>query len=312
MPYAAIVLVVILWGSAASVSRSIGPVLTPLDLSLWRLSIGLALLVIPLAVAKLRRRRAKSAPARGTRTLRQLVPVWASGVAGFGLMIWLFFAAARLTLSSHLVLILSLTPICTLLLDRLFSRRRSGGSQGLGAAVVCLLGVAVMIGPGLSGSGASLAGDGLALLAMLSLSVYTLGARQRPPGMTTLEVNVHGMAAGLLFLWLMLLVTEGSVWPAGFTEPRQWFAVAYLGAASTGLAYLLYAWTLSHLPMDRVVPFIFLQPIVGVLLSAIWLDEAFTVNVALGTAGIVGGLVWNWKKTQASPPVSTVAKQESA
>lgn len=310
MPYAAIVLVVILWGSAASVSRSIGPVMTPLDLSLWRLSIGLVLLVIPLAATKLRSRRGRANPAPVTRTLRLLVPVWASGVAGFGLMIWLFFAAARLTLSSHLVLILSLTPICTMLLDRLLSKRRSGGKQGWGAVAVCLLGVAVMVGPGLSASGASLAGDALALAAMLSLSLYTLGTRQRPPGMTTLEVNVHGMAAGLLFLWLMLLATEGIVWPAGFTEPGQWLAVGYLGAASTGLAYLLYAWTLSRLPMDRVVPFIFLQPIVGVLLSAIWLNEAFTVNVALGTVGIIGGLVWNWR-TQASPARRVAAKRQS-
>lgn len=297
MPYAAILLVVILWGSAASVSRSIGPVQTPLDLALWRLSIGLVLLLVPLAVAKIHRRNSKPATAPTARRLRDFLPVWASGVVGFGLMIWLFFAAARLTLSSHLVLILSLTPLCTLLLDRLFSKRKSGGSHGLGAAAVCLLGVAVMIGPDLSASGASLAGDGLAMLAMLCLSLYTLGTKQRPPGMTTLEVNVHGMAAGLLFLWLLLLATKGSLWPPGFTESGQWFAIGYLGAASTGLAYLLYAWTLSRLPMDRVVPFIFLQPIVGVLLSAIWLNEAFTVNIALGTAGIVGGLVWNWRKS---------------
>ena len=60
---------------------------------------------------------------------------------------------------------------------------------------------------------------------------------------------------------------------------------------------LLAAHARTPLPMDRVVPFIFLQPIVGVLLSSIWLNEAFTLNIALGTAGIVGGLVWNWRKS---------------
>lgn len=239
-----------------------------------------------------------SAAAAGS-LLRRLLPIWIAGILGYGLMIWLFFAAARTTLASHIVLILSLAPVCTMLIARLTGDKEAARGSPW-PTLLCLAGVTVMAAPQASGSGASLAGDALAALAMLAFSAYTVLTKRYGRDLPPLQINMHGMSAGLVFLWLLLAITERSWGLNVFDAPGQWTAIVYLGAATTGLAYLLYTIALARLQMNRVMPFIFLQPAVGVLLSAVWLAEALTLNVALGMCGIVGGLFWNHASRKSS------------
>lgn len=297
----------LLWGSAASAGRYLGNAGSPLTLSIWRLALGLVFLGIvrltvltgTYAMRGARRRSAvRALPGKGASPdaaaspLRRLLPVWIAGILGYGLMIWLFFAAAQATLASHIVLILSLSPVCTMLIARLTGDRQAARGSPW-PTLLCLAGVIVMAAPQAAGSGASLAGDALAVLAMLAFSAYTVLTKRYGGDLPPLQINMHGMCAGLVFLWTLHAITEKSWGLHGFGTPGQWTAIVYLGAATTGLAYLLYTVALARLPMDRVMPFIFLQPAVGVLLSAVWLAEALTVNVALGMCGIIGGLFWN-------------------
>ena len=320
MPYAAMLLVVLFWGSAAAVGRSIGDAGTPLQLAVWRVGLGLGLLALVQAFLVLRRRMGRRgreggiaaalppgrspdgesvplAPPPRFRSAARLLPIWIGGILGYGVMIWLFFAAARATLASHLVLILSMAPICTLLLDRAVGGGRGHAGVFLPAGL-SLIGIAIMVGPSLAGSDASLAGDSLALLALLAFSAYTVITKRYSGGMAALALNVHGMAAGFAALWAMLALTEGRLLPAGFDAREQGYAIGYLGFASTGAAYLLYAWALSRLPMERAMPLIYLQPVVGVLLSVLWLGEKLTPNILLGMCAIVGGLLWNHRYTR--------------
>jgi drug/metabolite transporter (DMT)-like permease len=294
MPYAAMLLVVLLWGSAAAVGRRLGTDLSALELSLWRVAIGFLLLLILHLLASRKHPRSSSLP-KGSKPFQTYLRIWIFGIFGYGVMIWLFFCAARSTLASHVVLILSMAPISTLLMDRLLGGR--GNAKSFISAGLSLLGIVIMVAPSLSGAGASIIGDLWALLAMLSFSLYTIGVKRYSNGMTALQVNLHGMAAGLVFLWLALALWEQKLLPAGFPEIGQWAQIAYLGLGSTGLAYFLYAWALSKLAVEKVVPFIYLQPVVGVLLSLLWLGEPFSLPLALGMGFIAGGLLWNQIQT---------------
>lgn len=309
MPYAAMLLVVVLWGSAAAVGRGMGETGTPLGLAIWRVGLGLALLLIVMAATAAWRRLAGASSAAASSTAWPLskrhVPIWIGGMLGYGTMIWLFFEAARTTLSSHLVLILSLAPICTMLLDRLTGG--TGDNRAFLPAALSLAGIVVMIAPSLSaptsdGAGASLGGDVMALLALLSFSAFTVLTKRYKRDLSALAVNVHGMSAGLLLLLVVFVLTEGRWLPTAFSEREQWLAIGYLGLASTGLAYLLYAWALSRMSMERVMPFIYLQPVVGVLLSVVWLGEDLTTSIIVGMCGIIGGLLWNHRYTATTAP----------
>ncbi|WP_168120464.1 DMT family transporter [Paenibacillus sp. HB172176] len=317
LPYAAMLLVVGFWGSAAAVGKSLGTAETALDLALWRVGLGLSLLLLLQAGGMIRDRlpggavssmtghpaqpEASLSPSSQRRchpSVRRLIPIWLAGVLGYGIMIWLFFAAARATLASHLVLILSMAPICTMLLNRLAGGR--GDARAFLPAGLSLVGIAVMVAPSLSGSHASLMGDGMAILALLAFSGYTVLTKRFGRGMATTAVNVQGMFAGVVFLWMMILFTEGEPLPAEFSSSEQWLAIGYLGLAATGLAYWLYAWALTRLPMERIMPLIYLQPLVGVLLSVLWLNESLKWNVVIGMCGVVGGLIWNHRLSQSS------------
>lgn len=306
MPYAAMLLVVVFWGSAASVGRGMGDAGTPLELAVWRVGLGLSLFIVALTARTAWRRVAGTTVVAASSAAwppkKRHIPVWLGGMLGYGMMIWLFFEAARTTLSSHLVLILSLAPICTMLLDRMSGGQ--GDNRSFMPATLSLAGIVVMIAPSLSssaphGGGASFGGDMMALMALLSFSAFTVLTKRYKRDLSALAVNVHGMSAGLVFLLAVFVLTEGRVLPPAFTAREDWLAMGYLGLASTGLAYLLYAWALSRMSMERIMPLIYLQPLVGVLLSVAWLGEELTASVWLGMFGILGGLIWNHRYTSA-------------
>ncbi|HIL92936.1 MAG TPA: hypothetical protein EYG50_09405 [Cycloclasticus sp.] len=56
------------------------------------------------------------------------------------------------------------------------------------------------------------------------------------------------------------------------------------------------------LPAVTVSLSFLLVPVAGVLLSTIWLDEAFTVTLAIGMALIISGLLFqlNWQRFRSS------------
>ncbi|THF72903.1 DMT family transporter [Cohnella fermenti] len=347
--YACILAVVFLWGSAAAVGRYLGDTGTPLTLAVWRLALGFGLLLAIRAGIALKNRISKRGrqgsanqePAKNRgpvgKWTRDCMPIWVAGIVGYGAMLWLFFAAARTTLASHLVLIMSMAPICTMLMSRLAGAPLRSGQYG--AAAVSLVGVAVIASPSVPDATVSLEGDLLALLAMIAFSAYTVMTGRLGARTASLNLNLHAMAAGLVSLLAaygivgdgggfggILGGTSGKIgeglggelrgglgggFNGGLLEnllaviqtPEQGLAIGYLGIASTGLAYLLYSLALARLPMGRVVPFIFLQPVVGVVLAAVWLGEALTIKAAIGMAAILGGLIWNHRLTLQPQPL---------
>lgn len=300
MPYAAMMFVVLFWGSAAAVGRLMGTDESALTLSIWRVQLGFALLLAIQLLVMARHRTGGSPALSGKPAFRSYIPIWISGIFGYGIMIWLFFFAARTTLASHLVLILSAAPIGTLLLNRVLDRSGRLSGRSLVATTVSLLGIVIMVPLDLTNEGASLKGDLLGVAAMLAFSLYTIGIKRYGKGFTSMQINLNGMLAGLVFLWVVSAAVGNPFLPASFNGIGRWSGILYLGLFSTGLAYFLYSWAISKLPMARVLSFIYLQPVVGVSISLIGLDEPLTLRLVLGMGFIMAGLLLNLIQTTQS------------
>ena len=69
--------------------------------------------------------------------------------------------------------------------------------------------------------------------------------------------------------------------------------LAVMGIVHTGIAYWLYFGALGQLPSQSVALFSYLDPVVAIVLSALWLAEPMRWQEVLGAALILGSALWS-------------------
>ena len=184
--------------------------------------------------------------------------------------------------------------LCVLLAALVFRFERLTGRKVLG----CVVGFAGVVLVNVAGEGGglnfTLAGEGMVLASTIaaatSSNLAKLFSRDHDPVLLSGWQFVLGGAA-LLAAGLAL---GGHIAPADAANPLPALALlAYLGFISAG-AYSLWSLALAANPVSRVAVFGFMNPVFGVLLSAVLLGETDVVSpavavvaLALVSAGIV-------------------------
>ena len=165
------------------------------------------------------------------------------------------------------------------------------GRGRLAGLALSLAGVAAVILPGSGGQfGLAAVGDGLVLLSALGLAAYIVLGRRAFPSGDALELVAGAAIFGLLFLLPasgIELGRGGLGWPTA----GDLLGLLYLGAAASALAFVLWAYGLRHLEAGPAAAFANLNPVVGVVVAAIVLDESISVPQVVGGLLILGG-VW--------------------
>ena len=222
---------------------------------------------------------------------RDLPLLLLAGVSGFGLYNALFTVGMERTSAFSAALLMSLSPVFTLLLARLMGIERPTGAQWLAVALAAA-GVAVFVADKLRGEtlGGSIAGDALCLVASLSFAVYSLAARPLTTRYGALVTTAWAVVVGLVAI---------GPWgfPAAASEPwRQlslpvWGSLLYSAAVSMLIGYSLWSWAIARGGVARTVPYLFLVPVLTGMISALALGETFTplkiggaLMVLIGTA----------------------------
>ena len=79
---------------------------------------------------------------------------------------------------------------------------------------------------------------------------------------------------------------------------------AYQSVGAQFLAYILWFWLIYRYPVSQVASFTFLVPLVGVLLSALFLGERIPDTLWLGLALVGSGIILVNLPGRAYPPVT--------
>jgi drug/metabolite transporter (DMT)-like permease len=146
-------------------------------------------------------------------------------------------------------------------------------------------------------------GDGLVLVSALNWAVFTvlskrlIDDRVAGPGERdrSLVLTFYILVFGLLFCvpWLAL---EGRWAGIHGLSPQGWGALAFLGVACSGLAYIFWFAGLEAVDATQVGAFLYLEPLVTSIVAAPVLGERITISLALGGATILFGL-WMVNRT---------------
>jgi drug/metabolite transporter (DMT)-like permease len=275
--YASLTLLGAVWGASFLLIGVAAPAVGPPALMLQRVLIAGLLMA---GVATLSR-------GGGLRATLRLGQMWRAY-----LFIGLFNAALPFTLiafselrlpASLAAILNSTTPLFTALAAAAWGSERLTGRK-IAGVLLGMAGVAVLVG------GAPLALDrtallavGASLLAALSYGVATVYAARRVTGLPA----AYASTAQLLAAAVWLAVPAALAWP---DTPPPGAAVAALAALillSTTFAYLLYFYLLRHVGPTRTASVTFLVPLFGALWSVLFLDEQFSLGMAVGLAIIL-------------------------
>ena len=166
----------------------------------------------------------------------------------------------------------------------------------------CLLGFAGIVIVNLSGSGSeglfdvSFLGEGFVLLAQIFYAISSALVKKYSRQFDVVTLSGYQFMIGGLALMVIGAASGGTL--AGVTGPSAYVLLLYMGFLSA-VAYTLWGVLLKYNPVSRVTIFGFMNPMFGVLLSAVFLGEsgqALTWNtlaalilVSLGIYVVNGG-----------------------
>jgi drug/metabolite transporter (DMT)-like permease len=178
-------------------------------------------------------------------------------------------------------------PLFTALLAVRFVPDTALGRRGLVGVGIGFVGVVLLFGADLSGSG-DLVVAGLALvLAALGYGIGSTLSRRKLAGMPPLAVSASTL------LWSTVMTGAVAMPSAAPPSPSGGAIVALLvlGAVGTGLAYLIFFTLVSEVGPSRTMLVTYLAPVFAVGYGAAFLDEAITAGVVLGIVLVIGGSV---------------------
>lgn len=289
-PYFVILSVVFLWSSASIAGKLLGSDMHAGDISVWRTLFGM--LAVLFFIKRASRETRGDGEIRAIRFI-DYFPLWMIGIVGFGLMQWLFFLSAQHTYASHLVLIMSLTPLFVKFL-RYVVYRESVTVRVWAGSALAMAGSAVILKPEESSGSLLTSGDWLAVGAMIAFAIYTEGMNTYGTRLLPAAANLHVMGAGLFFLILVAAWSHfnqiGMTFRMDLPDSGELAVLLYLGIVTTGIAYLGYSWVIRKMSAAVVTPYLYLQPVFGVLLSWIILKEHVTWRLLGGILLILMGL----------------------
>ena len=287
------VLVVFSWGMAWAVGRILALGLPPMTGAWLRYVLTMVLFYLWFVGRALKGNEVNWLPT-GRQTWRTLTLIAITGVLGYQVF---FMNGMRFTAAGDASLIITFNPIFTVLLAAPMLGQQISRKMFVG--LFCgFIGVAVVTGWSPNTDipfEDRILGDLMILLASLNWAMTTnntkrmMEQRNDEQKATTLEIVVWYSLIGTV---LLTPLAAWETWQHGIPEPTltDWYAIIYLAAISTVLAYYWFAIGVEKLGATAASSYIFLMPVFGVLGGVILLDENIGWTLLLGFILIVIGV----------------------
>jgi drug/metabolite transporter (DMT)-like permease len=289
---AVLVAVLVLWSSAFAGIRAGLKAYSPGQVALFRFLIASAALAMYAGIARFRRPALRDLPWLATAGL--------VGIAFYNLA--LNWGQTRVSAGAASLLIAS-TPIWTTILAMigLGERLTPLGWCGIGASFVGVGVIAQAEGEGLHFSVQAL----VILAAAISSGVYNTLLKHFVGRYSALECTAYSIWFGtaLMAPW------GGGLAHAVRTAPlNATLAIVYLGVFPASIAYVGWAYLLSHGQAGRTSTFLYLTPVLAIAIAWIWLGEIpkmlSMIGGAIALCGVVLVHVWGGGGTEKNEAIA--------
>jgi drug/metabolite transporter (DMT)-like permease len=278
LPWIALVVVWVVWGSTYLAMRVAVREMPPLPAAGTRFALAGAIMAVVALVVDRR---------HGRPTRRQVLDYALVGVlllsVGNTLVMW----SEQTVPSGIAALIVATVPIWILLLDGL----RPGGQPWTArvwvGTIVGLAGVALVARP----EGEMDRARWLAIMALqaacLSWTVGSLYAQSVSRRLPLASAAAIEMLAGALVIFTVAWLSGADWGRMAAASPRAWGGVAYLVVFGSLVGFTAFAYCLNELPATTVGTYAYVNPVVAVVLGALLLREPLTPGLVAGGLLIV-------------------------
>ena len=216
---------------------------------------------------------------------RELLLCLVSGVF-LGLHFTCYFASVNRTSIAAAQTLTNLEVFFVALFSYLLWKERITPLGWIG--IIVIFGGGVIITLNDFGAGNALSGDVLAVLAALTMAIYTMIGRRNRRNMSTLTYTYWVYTASAVTLCLLLLF--GGM-PFGGYDRVNWLYAFGLMVMCTFLGHSVFSWSLRYFSASHVSTVKLLGPLFCVFLGLVFLGEVPTFVTLLGCLVLIGGTV---------------------
>ena len=270
---------VMVWGTTFVSTKVLLDSYTPVAVLFYRFLLGLLALLV-----------AYPKPMKGT-TKKQEFFFAMAGLSGITLYYLLENIALTYTMASNVSVIVSTAPIFTVLICNFFYKdEKRTGIRFFAGFLITMAGIFLI-----SFNGASLQlnplGDFLSLIAALTWGIYSaLYKKITEYGFHIIQVTRRIFFYGVIFMLPFLFFLDFEWNFAGFLNPVVVGNLLYLGLIACAMCFATWNFSVTSLGAVKSSLYIYLVPVITVIMSSIILDEKMTVMSWCGTALTILGL----------------------
>lgn len=283
VPYIEVLFAVVIWGASFIATKIVLVDISPIMVVWLRFSIGIVILGMAVVI-----RRQFSLPNRSEWLYFALL-----GFLGITFHQWLQSNGLQTSEAGTTAWIVSTTPVFMALLGWIVLKERLNSLKITGI-FLAFTGVLLVVSKGdltsVSIGKFGAPGDKLILVSAVNWAVFSVlsrrGLKTYPAGLMMFYV----MTLGWLFTSI-LLFTETSLIEASNLSVNGWFGIAFLGIFCSGLAYIAWYDALQSLSSAQTGVFLYIEPLVAVVVAFFILGEPITLASLAGGGVILFG-VW--------------------
>lgn len=222
---------------------------------------------------------------------KQEITFAGAGLCGICMYFLMENIALTYTMASNVAVILSAAPFATAIASHIFMRgeEKFGVNFFIGFAaamagifLISFNGVKLELNP---------LGDILALLAAVVWAVYSVLIKKIGGyGYNTIAVTRRVFFYGLLFMIPALFIFDFEPGLQRFAEPVNIFNIVFLGLGASAICFATWNYAVKILGVIKSSVYIYLNPVVAVIASALILHERITGLALIGTVLTLAGL----------------------
>ncbi len=214
----------------------------------------------------------------------------ALGITGGSLYFIAENAALQITQASNVALIVCTTPVITTLMVYLCYRSERITAKTITGSLMALAGVALVAFNGATILKLSPAGDMLALAAAILWSIYSVILRRIGDRYPVVFISRKTFFYGLLTLLPYFIISPPDIPIEALLSSRVTANLLYLGVVASLACYALWSLACKHIGITRATNYLYINPMVTMISSAIILGERITPIALVGAAMILLGI----------------------
>ena len=290
LPYLEAIFAVIVWGASFIATKIVLQEVSPVTIVWLRFTMGVVILGIAVVL-----RRQFALPNKNEWAYFALL-----GFLGITFHQWLQSNALKTSEAGTTAWIVSTTPVFMALLGWLLLKEGLTWAK-ISGILLAFSGVLLVVSKGdpstISIGRFGAPGDKLILVSAINWAVFSALSRRGLKSHPASLMMFYVMFFGWLFTSLLFISTTG------FGEIHQltfngWIGVSFLGFFCSGLAYIAWYDALQALSTAQTGVFLYIEPLVAVVVAFFVLGEAITGVSLIGGAVILFG-VWLVNREQA-------------